>query len=70
MFKCDCGQYTNTIKYKQGKRCCEYCSNSSLSGVWERNNSQERSKYAKDILQPGMPGYEQVYGNIKTEKGV
>ena len=67
MFKCDCGQYTNTIIYKQGKRCCEVCNNSSRSGVWERNNQAERNKYARDILQPGTAGYDEIYGNRLTK---
>ena len=69
MFKCSCGSKTNTIIYKQGKRCCSVCNNSTLSGVWERNNLMERQKYAKDILQPGQAGYEELYGNSKTKKG-
>ena len=62
-FKCLCGNITNTIKYKNGIRCCEICSASTLSGVWERNNAMERSKYAKDILQKGQAGFNEVYGS-------
>ena len=65
MFECSCGNKTNTIIYKQGKRCCEVCNNSTLSGVWERNNQAERNKYARDILQPGTAGYEELYGKQK-----
>ena len=67
MFKCSlCGQTTNSITYRpNGLRVCGGCSNNSRSGVWERNNAMERSKYSKDILQPGQPGFDEAYGKPK-----
>ena len=67
MFKCSlCNQPTNSITYRpNGMRVCGSCNNSSRSGVWERNNQAERNKYARDILQPGTAGYEEIYGKEK-----
>lgn len=69
--KCDCGIFVTKLRYKGSKRICENCQPTNLSGVWERNNDQERRKYTKDILQVGQPGFKEVYGEPRnnTTKG-
>lgn len=63
---CDCGMFVTKVRYKGGKKVCENCEPVNLSGSWERNNQQERNKYARDILQPGQEGFKELYGNAKN----
>lgn len=60
--KCACGKKVQSITYKDGKKTCKYCNNTNLSGKFLRRMELERQTYAKDVLQPGMSGYEELYG--------
>lgn len=51
MFKCSCGKIVNKIKWINCKKACDYCSNTSLTGQFERRINGDRQEYAKDILQ-------------------
>lgn len=58
---CGCGWQVKVIVYKDGKKTCKNCNNANLSGKFLRRMELERQTYAKDILQPGMSGYEELY---------
>lgn len=51
MFICSCGKKVNNIKWINGKKSCDYCSASSLTGQFERRINGDRQEFAKDILQ-------------------
>ena len=70
--KCDCGNKTNILRYKNGKKTCNKCAKLELSGTFLRRLEGEARYYAKDIIQPSDPNFKEVYGegrNIKTKKG-
>ena len=60
---CSCGRKTDSIRFVNGKAVCDQCKHENLSGKWIRRVNQDRQHYAKDILQPNNPHYEEVYGN-------
>lgn len=71
MLPCDCGNKTNAIRYKNGKKTCSKCVKMNLSGEFLRNLEGEARAYAADILQPNNPNFASVYGkgrNIIKEK--
>lgn len=67
---CSCGNKTNNLKWLNGKAVCNKCQTETLSGKWERKNSQDRQYYAKDIIQPDNPHFKEVYGNSKTKESI
>ena len=64
--QCDCGQKTNTIRYKNGKKTCQKCAPQNLSGQFLRHMEGERNYYQKDILQPSSPFFKDVYKEGKN----
>ena len=50
-FTCSCGKKVKSIRYQRGKKVCESCSPTSLSGQWERRAMNDRMHFEKDLLQ-------------------
>lgn len=59
---CACGAQVQVIRYKDGKKTCDRCNPTNLSGTFLRRLEGEKQYYAADILQPGMDGYDELYG--------
>jgi len=65
---CSCGHQVKVIRYKDGKKTCDYCNPTNLSGTFLRRMEGEKQYYAKDILQPGQDGFEELYGEGRNIK--
>lgn len=59
---CSCGNKTTMLRYKNGKKTCNKCNPNNLSGTFLRRMESEIQHYAKDVLQPGQNGFEELYG--------
>lgn len=63
---CACGAATDVIRYVNGKKTCNRCNKPNLSGTFLRRMEGEKQHYAKDILQPGDIGFDELYGTGKN----
>lgn len=72
MFVCTCGRHVHRVKWlSNGKKVCDYCNPSSLTGQFERRINGDRQEFAKDILQrknkdgTNNQDFIEVYGDKK-----
>lgn len=65
---CSCGKQVQVVRYIDGKKTCHYCQTANLSGSFLRRMDLERHEFAKDILQKGDEGFEELYGKGKNIK--
>ena len=69
VMKCDCGaKVTALIYHTDGHKTCANCKPTNLSGNFLRRMEGEKQYYAKDLLQPGDEGFEQLYGEGRNIK--